>query len=89
MSITPAEREIEKASARAQESSLDGLLTGLHNREVFSKEGLLTRIRSGALAIEAPTGMPPRAWTEQEKQSLRDAMRRIVAREAAERAACP
>jgi len=26
MSITPAEREIEKASDRAQESSLDGLL---------------------------------------------------------------
>jgi hypothetical protein len=49
-------------------------------RAAPAAEGLATR-------LEAPTGQPPREWTEQEKRDVVKAMQRIVEREAAEGAA--
>ncbi|WP_099473372.1 hypothetical protein [Stenotrophomonas maltophilia] len=47
-------------------------------------EGVLRQaLSAGTVALTAPTGHAPRAWTEEEKQAARDAMRRIIAREQA------
>lgn len=42
-----------------------------------------------SLRLEAPTGVPPRAWTEQERKDCAEAIRQIVAREKALEAGNP
>lgn len=42
-------------------------------------------VRAQGLQLSAPTGQIPRAWTEREKHDVQAAMRRIVAREEADR----
>jgi len=34
--------------------------------------------RFGAMALEAPTGRPPRAWTQEEKDAFKKAVEEIV-----------
>ncbi len=67
MSITPTEREIEKASEFASRCAFDALVA--------------------RTAITAPTGFPPRAWTQEEREACQATMRRIVERERAMREA--
>lgn len=61
------------------------ILPALHDRQYFSREALLERIRNQQAAITAPTGSPPRAWTQEERDACQVAMRRIVERERAMR----
>lgn len=45
-------------------------------------EGVIRQVLSaGTVSLTAPTGQPPRAWTDEEKNGMREAMRRIIARE--------
>jgi len=60
------------------------LVTGEHSNVQPIDEGVLRHaLSAGTVALTAPTGQAPRAWTEEEKQAARDAMRRIIAREQA------
>lgn len=45
-------------------------------------EGVLRQaLSAGTVSLTAPTGQAPRAWTDEEKNAAREAMRRIIARE--------
>lgn len=60
-------------------------LHALHDRYYFSREALLEGIRNQQVAIIAPTGFPPRVWTQEERDTCQAVMRRIVEREHAMR----